>query len=146
MAANSAFPINIIDPDTGNISGSLSISPLRDRNGIYEYQGKQTSGTVFSADPSVRITASVRPGTSANYISKVPRVKRRVTLKIALPVDVPGETGTIVDFINLDVTLSSPNEATEMQIRAALASVEGLAFSIPDMPLRDLLVNGREPY
>lgn len=147
MGQNSAFPINFYDPnDRDIIVGGVSLKPLRSRNGIFEYSGSQNNGAIFSSHPSVRITASVRPGTAANFISKVARVKRRATLKLAFPVDVPGESGTIVDYINADIVISMPVEATEAQVRNVLASVEGLAFAIPDMPLRDLLVNGNEPY
>lgn len=147
MAANSSFPINHYDPDTNSIIGGFSVTPARDRNGVYEYSGVQNNGSIFSAHPSLRITASVRPGTPANFVSKVARVKRRTTLKFAIPIDVPGEVGTIVDYINVDVVFSSPVEATEAQVRHALSMVAGCAFDEnATQPLRDMLVNGREPY
>lgn len=147
MARNDNIVLHTVD-NTGSQAGVLTLVPTRARNGIFEYAGNNLAGSIdiITSAAFSRLSVSVRPGSPANFVSKVPRVKRRSTMKLALPVLVPGEEGNIVDYINLDVVLSSPVEANESQIRTALRSAELAAFDSLSSPLKDLVVNGREPF
>lgn len=133
----------------GTQNGQIVLSPSRSRNGIYEYTGNTVNGEegVISDEAFTKLTASVRPGTPADFSTGKARVKRRSSFKVALPISVPGPNGSsIIDYINVDFTLSNPIEATADQLRTALNSVHTAAYDGAASPLADLVVNGREPF
>lgn len=99
----------------------------------------------FSVKVPAKISAAVRPGRDADFVTGTPRIKRRVTAKYAFPIDVPGETSDIVDFINIDFTMSLPVVANERQIRSAVKAV-GDSFFVSGSCLKDLVIHGHEPY
>lgn len=147
MGQNNQILMHLTD-NTGSQAGNVVLLPVRDRNGIYEY-----SGNLINGDPDIlvntvdtRVTASVRPGVPADFILGKQRVKRRCTLKVALPISVPAAVGTTVDYINVDFVLSAPVSSTEAQIRTALTAISTVCFDGAASPLKDLVVNGREPY
>jgi hypothetical protein len=101
---------------------------------------------LFSSGAPIKMSASVRPGKIADSASGTQRVKRRVTTKYAFPTDSTGPLGNaVVDFINIDCTISLPVDSTEAQIRTAVNTVNESFFSSGSC-LRDMLVDGNEPY
>jgi hypothetical protein len=97
----------------------------------------------------IKVTASVRQGTSADFNTNKPRVKRRSVLKMALPVDMPWVgSETTLDFINVEVICSVPVDANEKQIRNALNLIPGTLYN-GDGTLScigEMLAYGHEPY
>lgn len=147
MAAQRQIPVQLKDSaNTATEIGVVLLTPLKARNGIYEYTGAMVSGTVYPSAP-MRMSVSVRPGLAANYITKAQRVKQRTTQKLSFPVEIAGEFGPVIDYINLDLVLSAPIGVSENQIFGVLhtAAYAGF-FDSANNPLRDLLVNGNEPY
>lgn len=126
--------------------------PLRDRNGIYEYgyrvhhipEVPNGIDQLLPEGSDVKLTASVRPGTPANFITKTPRVKRKVIVKLQVPVDVPGETGTIVDFINFDLSISVPVDVSRELTDTVVKTIPGLL--VDSNVLEEMVTQGHEPY
>lgn len=148
MAQNNLINLKMIDASTLTQNGQIVLTPAKDRNGIYEYTGRTINGEegVFLDTVDSKITASVRQGVPADFLGNKQRIKRRTTLKCALPISVPGASGTTVDYINVDVVLSAPVEATDGQIATALGMPLNACYDGSNSPLKDLVVYGREPY
>lgn len=131
-------------------TGKIQLVPLRSRNGVFEYAGRNTIGTTFfSTLADTRLSASVRQGTLADKSKNVARIKQRVTLKIALPVTLsqPGDEGhPVIDYVNVDTVVSSPVGVNQYHIAGAVNAFHNAAFVSPESPLLDLLVYGREPF
>lgn len=152
MSQQSGITINQID-DTGATGGpSIQFNPHRERNGVFEYSGKQSAVVEGYLAPNARarITASLRPGVAANFVTKAERVKRRVNARVELPINVPGPEGsTVIDYMNVDLTISVPVEASYKQIGNALHVAHASLYATylqGNTPLDDMLTGGNEPY
>lgn len=151
MTQQSGITIQLIDAAGERTGPSLGLNPHRERNGVFEYSGKQTSvnNVYFSSDARARLTAALRPGTPANAVTKAPRVKRRLTVKAELPIVVTSVDGTNVDFINVDVVVSCPVESTNLQLENALHIAHAAIIANylqGNTPIDDMLTGGNEPY
>jgi hypothetical protein len=124
---------------------SFTLKPMRSRNGVFEFQGRDVSDTVLDmSNVSSYATASVRPGRAADYINNVSRVKRKVTVKLRLPISVPGEDGDIIDYIDIESVVSAPVESDSDQLTTAMVNLNDLILS--NDCLKDMVLNGNEPF
>lgn len=147
MAQNNTFQIKMIAAEDGTQNGQITMVPSKARAGVFEYLSSGFVGApgIFPEGVPTRLTASVRSGNAANFVTGVRRIKRRAVIKVELPISVPGADGDIIDYINVDFTLSNPVEATPDQIATALNAAATAVYAL-NSPLKDVVEYGREPY
>jgi hypothetical protein len=95
-------------------------------------------------------TFSVRAGRPVDFVNNTKRIKRKMVCKCRLPVATPGmiagAPGSIVDYIDVELTVSTPVEATEDQLYSAIHFAHLTDGVFGQGWVEDMLVNGNEPY
>jgi hypothetical protein len=144
MSALSNLDIHTVD-DTYTEVDAFQLRPLKNRNGVFEFAALNSEDTVLDASTvPVYATASVRAGRAADFINNITRVKRKFVWKLRLPIEVPGEDGNIIDYIDVESVISTPVEADTDQLATALVN---LNFSITNNGcLLDMVTKGEEPF
>lgn len=165
MSQNKQIILRVFEPDFSGSAGTfgltevggITLQPLRSRLGVFEYAGSQVSGPSTGSitnTAKTTLSASVRQGRPSDFVKKVPRVKRKSIIRANLPILVPGPDGDVVDYITVDFSISAPVEANELQLCTALALATSATFDKgadgatgnPATPLKDLVLNGNEPF
>lgn len=150
MSQNKVFYVRSLDA-TGAQNGQFTFSPVNSANGVFSYRRTEDAGdsaTVAVPNLPFVMTASVRRGTPHVQGNPSQRVKRKLTFKAGLPINVTfPDSSTVGDFVNVEVSISTPVEASAMAIRNAVALVnEALFNQVGDSPLAEMVTQGFEPY
>lgn len=149
MSQLSNILVNTLDEAQADI-GDITFVPASARNGLFTFKGKETESTVLAPSRDAEMKLSVRPGRAANANTDTQRIKRRVTIKVAVPIVTPGivqgAAGDIVDTIDIDLTVSCPVETSKTELYSALSCIK--AHTLPNLnpAILDAFVNGYEPY
>lgn len=150
MSVLTTIPIFDIYSDLSTISNSPSLVPVSNRNGLTVLKGSEVTPTVLPADTNVQVTTSVRQGKPFNPINNTARVKRKFVMKVRVPVSVPGlvagAAGTVIDYVDVDLTIAAPVEAGDGAIATAHRLVSDGEYAIVTTWVRDMILEGNEPF
>lgn len=137
------------DSDTEN--GAISFTPASIRNGLVTcYGNEQAPGTMLPAGSRATATFSVRSGKPADLINGGARVKRKTTIKLRLPVEVPalvsGSVADVIDYVDAELVIASPVETGVDVLRTAQKFFSRNNGILETNWVEEMIENGYEPY
>lgn len=148
---SSLQPVQVLTYDGVGVStGAITLEPKSSRNGVFQFEGSESTPTLLPADTRLAFSASVRPGRAHDFSSGQPRIKQKTILKARVPVEVPGlvagSVGDVVDYVDVELTIAQPVEtgADVIETVKELFSVDDGIFDTDW--INDMIANGREPY
>jgi hypothetical protein len=121
----------------------ITMNPVSNRNGIARWKsdGTETSETGVG---SPTCSLAVRQGKLADYARNTPRVKRRVTIRYSVPVDV-AETATEnrSDSVDVEFQVSVPVDLSQAHIDDYSNMIESMLLN--NAAFAEAYVDGYEP-